>query len=88
MVDSRLLGVILNKTGQDEIDTTSYYSYEALKAEPSEFPVTDDVLNAPPPEEPAPVVPRPGKTAWREELPEDEGLPPSFDAPALTTPKD
>jgi tyrosine-protein kinase len=56
MVDSRLLGVILNKTGQDEIDTSSYYRYEAL-TEPTDLPdlpAGDDVLDAPPPENPAP----------------------------------
>jgi capsular exopolysaccharide synthesis family protein len=53
MVDSRLLGVILNKTGQDEIDTSSYYRYEA-QTEPTDLLARDNVLNAPPPEEPAP----------------------------------
>jgi receptor protein-tyrosine kinase len=53
MVDSRLLGVILNKTGQDEIETSSYYRYDA-HAEPTDLSASDSVLNAPPPEEPAP----------------------------------
>ena len=29
LVDSRLLGVVLNKAGQDDVDVGSYYRYEA-----------------------------------------------------------
>jgi succinoglycan biosynthesis transport protein ExoP len=53
LVDSKLLGVILNKAGDDDVETGGYYRYEAngVPAEPTVVPL---VSATPPPEESVP----------------------------------
>ena len=37
------------------------------------------------PIEPEPAAPRKNKSGWKDDLPDDDTLPPAFDAPPLTT---
>jgi receptor protein-tyrosine kinase len=61
LVESNLLGVILNKAGDDDLDTGSYYRYEAHEAAEPIVAATE-IDPTPPPEEPvaapAPVAKR------------------------------
>jgi capsular exopolysaccharide synthesis family protein len=66
LVDSNLLGVILNKAGDDDVETGGYYRYETngVAAEPAVVPL---VSTTPPPEEsaPGPAPKRAAPTARR-----------------------
>jgi capsular exopolysaccharide synthesis family protein len=65
LVDSKLLGVILNKAGDDDIEVGGYYRYEA-NGVPAEPLTAAPVSTVPPPEESAPgPMPRRAATPGR-----------------------
>jgi capsular exopolysaccharide synthesis family protein len=51
LVDSKLLGVILNKAGDEDAEAGGYYRYEAHEAAAEMIPADAPAITAPPPEE-------------------------------------
>ena len=65
LVDSKLLGVILNKAGDDDLEVGGYYRYEANGQLAAPIVPTLPADTTPPPEEPAPKRERPTPAARR-----------------------
>lgn len=67
LVDSKLLGVILNKAGDDDLETGGYYRYDSNGVPTDPLARVPLVTTTPPPEESVtgPVAKRPAPTARR-----------------------
>lgn len=65
LVDSKLLGVILNKAGDDDLEVGGYYRYEANGQLAAPIVPTLPADTTPPPEDPAPKRERPTPAARR-----------------------